>query len=301
MDNADEFCRLACLTYTSQDGPQRWEAARRLLHARPDLTREHIWAASAAGRDGDAERLLAADPGLATRPGGPFGWRPLSYLAYSRVGGDRPVDLARRLLAAGADPDEGQLFGGLVPPFTALTGLIGHGERGPADQPRHPRWRELARLLLAAGADPNDGQALYNTMFAPDDEPLQLLFEFGLGRPHDSPWRRRLGERLATPEHMLRTLLRWAVEHDQRDRVRLLAEHGVDVRSPFTGDGPAWAPGDGSTPVALARLYGNESIVDDLIARGAPPPAPDPVADLIAAAFRADPAAVAAVQARHPG
>ena len=33
---------------------------------------------------------------------------------------------------------------------------------------------------------------------------------------------------------MLRSLLAWAVTHDQRDRVALLAEHGVDIVSPFT-------------------------------------------------------------------
>ncbi|HKT01439.1 MAG TPA: hypothetical protein VJT31_18105, partial [Rugosimonospora sp.] len=30
-DPAAEFCRLACLTYTGEDGPQRWARARQLL------------------------------------------------------------------------------------------------------------------------------------------------------------------------------------------------------------------------------------------------------------------------------
>ena len=33
---------------------------------------------------------------------------------------------------------------------------------------------------------------------------------------------------------MLRSLLAWAITHDQRRRVTLLAEHGVDIVSPFT-------------------------------------------------------------------
>jgi hypothetical protein len=62
-----------------------------------------------------------------------------------------------------------------------LTGVFGEGELGPVRQPRHPHALALARLLLEAGADPNDGQALYNRMFEPDDDHLELLFEFGLG------------------------------------------------------------------------------------------------------------------------
>ena len=53
---------------------------------------------------------------------------------------------------------------------------------------------------------------------------------------------------LDPPARMLRVQLRWAIEHHQPARVRLLVEHGVDVHSPFGGDGPAWSPGDGRTP-----------------------------------------------------
>ncbi|WP_432843433.1 hypothetical protein [Dactylosporangium sp. CA-092794] len=298
---AAEFCRLACLTYSGQDGPHRWADARRLLAERPGLTGDDIWAASAAGRVDDVRRLLAGDPGLARARGGPFRWRPLCYLAYSRAGdGPDVVAVARLLLEAGADPNEGYLFNGLPYPFTALTGLLGNGEQGPARQPRHRQWRPLARLLLDAGADPNDGQALYNTMFSPANEHLELLFEYGLGRRETGPWRARVGELLPSPAELLRVQLRWAVEHDQRDRVRLLAEHGVDVGSPFAGDGPPWAPGDGRTPVELARLYGHTGIAEDLAGRGVPEPAADPVSDLIAAAFRGDAGAVGEVRAGHP-
>jgi ankyrin repeat protein len=100
---------------------------------------------------------------------------------------------------------------------------------------------------------------------------------------------------------MLRILLRWAVEHHQPARVRLLVEHGVDFRSPFEGDGPKWSPGDGRTPVELARLYGDTEIGDYLLAQGAAPPAADPARDLIAAAFRADRSTVERIRAGHPG
>jgi ankyrin repeat protein len=298
---ADEFCRLACLTYTPEDGPARWAAAERLRAEHPELTRNHLWAAAAAASAPDVERLLAADATRASARGGPFNWRPLSYLAYSRVNVDDAVPIADRLLAAGADPNEGHLFGGLPYVFTAVTGVLGHGELGPERQPRHPQWRPLLTRLLAAGADPNDGQALYNTMFRPENEHLEVLFAYGLGRPHPGPWRARVGEVVPGPAELLRILLRWAVEHDQRDRVRLLAEHGVDIVTPFRGDGPPWAAGDGRTAVELARRSGHVEIADYLIARGAPEPAPDPVSDLIAAAFRGDRSTVDEVCDRHPG
>jgi ankyrin repeat protein len=100
---------------------------------------------------------------------------------------------------------------------------------------------------------------------------------------------------------MLRTQLRWAAEHHQPHRVRLLVEHGIDFRSPFEGDGPAWSPGDGRTPVELAQLYGDTEIAGYLVAQGAAPPVPDPVRELITAVFRADRSTMNRVRAEHPG
>jgi len=302
-DPAQEFCRLACLTYGRDDGPPRWARARQLLAEYPDLTTANIWAAAAAARPDDVGRLLAERPRRVAERGGPFGWRPLFYLAYSRfdpaVPAERVLAVAQQLLDAGADPDEGYLFDALPSPFTVLTGVFGDGELGSRRQPRHPHWQALARLLLDAGADPNDAQTLYNRMFAADDSHLELLFEYGLGTGDGGTWKDRIGQ-LPTPERMLRILLRWAVEHHQPARVRLLVEHGVDFRSPFVGDGPAWSPGDGRTAVELARLSGDAETADYLLAQGATPPGPDPVRDLIAAAFQADRSTVDRIRADHP-
>ncbi len=302
-DPAEEFCRLACLTYSREDGPERWSRARGLLLRHPDLTTANIYAAAAAARPDDVGRLLAEQPRLVAERGGPLRWRPLFHLVYSRfdptVPAERVLAVARQLLDAGADPNDGYLFDGLPTPFTLLTGVFGHGELGGQRQPRHPHWRALGTLLLDAGADPNDAQTLYNRMFEPDDSHLELLFEHGLGTGDGGPWKERIAES-GTPAEVLRVQLRWAVEHHQPARVRLLVEHGVDFRSPFRGDGPAWSPGDGRTPVELALLNGDTEITDHLLASGATPPAADPVRDLIAAAFRADRSTVDQVRAEHP-
>ncbi|MGY4645303.1 ankyrin repeat domain-containing protein [Cellulomonas sp. URHB0016] len=294
---AAELCRLACLTYSAADGPGRWAAARALLEAHPEVVDGDIWAASAAARPDAVARLLARDPSLAQRRGGPRGWRPLGYLAYSRISGGDATTTARMLLDAGADPDEGYLWNGLPTPFTLLTGAFGEGEGGPQRQPRHPESVALATLLLDRGADPNDSQTLYNRMFGTDDGHLELLFGYGLGQGDGGVWRRRLGPDVVdSPQQLVRDLLRWAVEHGQAARVRLLAEHGVDVRSPLDG-GPWPAAGRPSThePVAnppspwgLAMMTGDREIADYLASHGATPGNLAPVDEFVAAVMTGD-------------
>ncbi|MCW6006445.1 hypothetical protein K1W54_17955, partial [Micromonospora sp. CPCC 205371] len=62
---AQEFCRLACMTYSREDGPARWARARELLVQHPDLTKGSIWAAVPArgGPGRGRERVLRPSSG----------------------------------------------------------------------------------------------------------------------------------------------------------------------------------------------------------------------------------------------
>ena len=237
---------------------------------------------AATGAVADAEALLAADPSLASAEGGPHRWPPLLYAAYSRLESEaeqqRPgystLEVARLLLAHGADPDAGYLWDGSAV-FTALTGAFGGGEEGLVNQPPHRRSEQLARLLLDAGADPNDSQTLYNRQFTPADDHLELLLEYGLGTGSGGPWRERTGQ--VEPARMVQDQLTWAAAHNLPDRVRLLLAHGVP---------PA------GRSYELAMLAGSPTIADMLLSAGAEPVEFDPQRQFVAAAMAADRAGV---------
>jgi ankyrin repeat protein len=103
----DEVVEFACLTFHPDDSRLRRRRAERLALARPALASEGFLAAVVLGDVEAVRRGLALDPGLATRPGGPRGWVPLLYLGFGRLSGARgcdAIEVARLLLAAGADP-----------------------------------------------------------------------------------------------------------------------------------------------------------------------------------------------------
>jgi Ankyrin repeat len=291
---ADEFLMLACLRYGDDDVPSRWQRAARLLAQHPEITRTSVHAAAAAADASALAALLREDPALASAQGGPYRWEPVLYLAYARhdpsISEEATVRSARLLLDHGADPNAGYLWHGLIPASTALTGALGSGER---DQPQHPHGLALARALLAAGADPNDGQALYNRQFGSDDSHLELLLSHGLGRGDGGPWRARLGKRTDSPAELISGQLKWAVTHDMRDRVRLLAEHGADLRAPFKSAEDTLVKCvnacDGRTPAEVAAICGCLAALDWLVEHGGVPrPAAEGADGLIAAALAGD-------------
>ncbi len=261
----NEYLRLACLTYGDDDA-DRFRRAEAMLREHDWLERASIHTIAATGAVDAARELLEANPSQASLVGGPHGWEPLLYLAYSRVPlgpGRSAVVVARLLLEHGADPNAGYLWEGLVPPFTAVTGALGGG----GSIPRHPQELELTRLLLQAGADPNDGQALYNRGWGPDPQEdwLELLFEFGLGAGDGGPWRQLLGERQDSPRAMVEDLLMAAAGHGLTDRVRRLLGRGVDP----DGRGSRHPIYRGRSPVQEAALSGHMDVVSLLVDAGA--------------------------------
>ena len=279
---ADDFLRLACLTYGGDD-PARRERARALLAEHPEIARASIHTIAAVGEIEAARTLLARDPEQARLPGGPHRWEPILYLAYARID-DAPPDrstlaVARLLLEHGSDPNAGFLWEGASPPFTALTGLFGGGEGG-ATQPPHQHALELARLLLEAGADPNDEQTLYNRHFEPEDDHLELLFASGLGTGDGGPWHRRLAPGHATPRQMLEDQLRFAAGNDRPERVALLLAHGVAA----DGRGTEHPIHRGRSALEVAIASGSSRVAELLVEAGATRPRLDDVDELIAAA-----------------
>lgn len=264
--DADRFVALACVSYAEHDIGARLDRARAMVEAEPGLGEETVAAMATVGDHHRLAVALGADPSLADEPSGPNRWPPLLYCAYSRVVTADPahstLDTARLLLDAGADPNAGFLWRGLVPPFTALTGAFGHGEQ---DQPPHPEAVTLATLLLDAGADPNDGQALYNNGLAgtarDDATHLELLVAHGLGTMVGGPWYRRLGDRLTPPEELLYDELEVAAHRGLPNRMRFLVGLGLDLDR---GVGRS-----GLTPRHLAERKGHEAVLAILADAGA--------------------------------
>ncbi len=287
---ADEFLAFACLRFGGDDSPQRWERGASLLTEHPALTRTSIHVAAAAADEASVRVHLAADPALASREGGPYGWEPLLYLAYARhdqrISEAATLGTVRALLEHGADPNAGYLWHGLYPPFTAVTGALGSS----ADD-QHPHGFALTELLLAAGADANDGQALYNRQFGEDDQHLVLLFGHGLGGGDGGPWAARFGHTADSPQEMLRGQLWWAIVHDMRERVRLLVGHGVDFLTPYAAPGgrpTALRTSHARTPAEVAALSGHQEMAGWLVAQGAARPALKKADSLIAAVLAGD-------------
>ncbi len=186
------------------------ERALPLIASLPETAACDLHMAAALG-DADAVRLaLAAEPGGATRPGGPFQWDPLTHLCFSVLidAPDRPdrdfVATAEALLAAGADANTG-FRDPKAEPDLAFRGVL----YAAAALARHAG---LTRLLLAHGADPNEEEVSYHTPEGYENATLQALVE----------------THRCTPDTLATMLLRKCDWHDVRG-VRWLLDNGADA------------------------------------------------------------------------
>lgn len=285
---ADRFVDLACLTYALGESPARRTRAERLLETAPEIPAVSLHAAAVVGDLASAQRLLDADPGLATRKGGPRGWDALLYLCYGRVAPARPgwdpVGVARLLLERGADPNSHVVLPGPCR-FTALTGALGEGEQGLVFQPPHPQSEALARVLLDAGASPTDDQALYNTHFSRSNSWIELLLSRGLDATRPlNPDRPGISN--------LDFLLGRAAEQGFIDRVALLLAHGVSATGRDYYNGRLYPEN--------ALRHGHPEIAELLVQHGATRVELAPADELHAACLRGDAAAVRRTLEIHP-
>ena len=263
-------------TAAPRDGARAAARARALtqLGALSAESAPSLHLAAALGDAGTIRRMLADDPGAASRPGGPFQWAPLVQLCYSVFveSPDRPdrdfAAAAEALLAAGADANAG-FADPKAPPDESFRSAL-YGAAGLA------RHAPLVGVLLAHGADPNDGEVAYHTPEGYDNTCLQLLVEDGR----------------CTAETLVTMLLRKCDWHDERG-VRWLLAHGADPRAETHwtpsvlhhaidrddaltivvallehGADPARAV-DGLSAAALAARTGRGDVLDALERRGA--------------------------------
>jgi ankyrin repeat protein len=161
----------------------RRQHAESLLADRPEIERDP-WAGLVLGRGWEG------DP---NQPGGPRNWAPLLYVCHSVFAN---ADLARDLLARGADPNASA-----TTEWGRTTAL--YGAAGVRQDP------ELTRVLLEAGAQTDDGESLYHSVEAEDPACLRLLLEAG-------------AETRGT------NALAHALDYDRLEPVRMLLEAGAD-------------------------------------------------------------------------
>lgn len=254
QSRADELLRQMIFQGNPADGA-------RLLARHPALAAHDFLTAVATGRLDLVQPALARDARLAARAGGPLGWEPLLYLAYSRLPGheQHAVAIATLLLDHGANvnalwkDDWGN-------PFTVLTGVAGLGE---GVKPPHPQARELAGLLLDRGAEPYDTQLLYNDSIVGDDTSwLELLWNACESRDLLHRWREIPPPPASghPPVNQLDYLLGNAVTHHHPHRAQWLLRHGAspDATHVYTG----------KPLLELAQLQGTPQIVDVLRRNG---------------------------------
>ena len=265
---------------------------KRFLHAVP----RDIYVFSVLGDAAATRNLLARDPSLAAKPGGPHEWEPLTYLCFSRylrVDRTRSADFvhtARLLLDAGASANACWYETIDDPPRQVPETCI-YGAAGIAHDPN------LTELLLDYGADPNDEETPYHASEGYDNAALEVLLRSGrfnerslatvLARKAD--WHDDAGMRLgleagANPNYLTvwqYTPFQHAIRRDNGlVMIQMLLDHGAD---PFIPNNR-----DHRNAFEMAAHYGRGDILAELELRGFTQHYDRPIDSLVAACARGD-------------
>jgi hypothetical protein len=225
-DPVGAFLVSACAPRDASHSSGTLEEAKVILDRYPNVARANIYTAAVLADEAGVRAFLAADPKLATTPGGPHAWDALSHLCFSRYlrldpgRSDAFVGSARALLDAGASPNTGwfeeqdnqRIF------ESAIYGAAGVAHHAG-----------MTRLLLEYGADPNDEETPYHAPEGYDNTVLQILLESGKLDDRSRTW----------------ILVRKADWHDEAG-IRMALDHGADPNA-----GTRW--GDSALQHAIRR------------------------------------------------
>jgi ankyrin repeat protein len=177
--NPAAFIEAASVPRTASHGSGTLDQAQAILARDPDVARSSIYTAAILGDEDSVRGFLARDPGLATAPGGPYGWDALTHLCFSRYlrldasRSEAFVRTARTLLDAGASANTGWYEASDHPDSRPLLESAIYGAAGIA------RHVGLTKLLLEHGADPNDGETPYHVPETYDNAVLTVLLDSG--------------------------------------------------------------------------------------------------------------------------
>jgi ankyrin repeat protein len=276
-----------------------WHGSGSLLQAElirsryPRVATASIYAAAVLADETTLRAFLTRDPALATTPGGPHAWDPLTYLCFSRYlrldpsRSDAFVACARLLLDAGASANTGWMETlHDDPPRQCLESVL-YAAAGLA---RHPG---LTRLLLEYGADPNDEETCYHAPETYDNSVVKILIDSGRCNERSLAW---LAARKADWHDEKGLLLaldgganpnfmtQWShtpFQHSiRRDNglvmIRMFLDHGAD---PYSRNA------DGRNAFQMSAYHGRGDILRELESRGFAPnyDGPTPALDALVA------------------
>jgi ankyrin repeat protein len=273
------FLEFASVERHGWHGSGSLQQAELIRSRYPHVATASICAAAVLADEPTLRAFLARDPALATTPGGPHGWNPLTYLCFSRYlrldpsRSDAFVACARLLLDAGADPNTGWMETlDEDPPRQFLESVL-YAAAGLA---KHPG---LTQLLIERGADPNDEETCYHAPETYDNTVVKILIDSGRCNERSLAW---LAARKADWHDEKGLLLaldgganpnfmtQWShtpFQHSiRRDNglimIRMFLDHGAD---PYSRNA------DGRNAFQMSAYHGRGDILRELEQRGFAP------------------------------